>query len=381
MNTVRVVVCGTTFGRIYINGIKKLADKFSLVAILSQGSEQSRRLAEQLGVPLCTKIEDLPAFDLACVVVRSSVVGGSGTQLALEFLSRGKHVVMEHPIHKKDSVDCYRMAAKNNVQFKLNTFYRWNPTISRYLEIATTLTRQFKIIHIDAECSIHFLFSTLDIIGRITGGFTPWSFDDDTQVTGIFTTLTGSIRKTPLCLRVVNHNDSEKPDDFAHVGHRITVFTHAGNLVLTETDGTIIWHPNTPIPRDQAGLLSTAADDRLSTLQLHENLLIEPCVTRVALYDHTWPAGIAEFLNEVYDKLACSKNEAQEAEYLLALCAVWARTGQLLGPTCTVQAAMHAEPLSLESLMWPLGESHTSPIERNNPNHRNTGEITWMSQR
>lgn len=363
MNTVRTVVCGTTFGRIYINGIQKLSDKFSLVAILSQGSEQSRRVAEQLDVPLCTKIEDLPTFDLACIVVRSSIVGGSGTQLALDFLERGKHVVMEHPIHKKDAVDCYRMAAKNNVLFSLNTFYRWNATIYQYLKIANTLGRQFKIIHIDAECSIHFLFSMLDIIGNVTGGFTPWHFYDKPQATGLFTTLTGSIQETPLCLRVVNHNNPEKPDDFAHVGHRITIYTHAGNLVLTESDGTIIWHPNTTIPRDQAGLLSIAADHQLSTLPLHENLVIEPRVNRATLYGHIWPTAIAALLNEVYNHLECPKSLAKEAEYLLALCAVWARTGQLLGPTCSFEAEMPTKPLSFQQLIRPTGKSHNSPIE------------------
>lgn len=351
MEPVRVVVCGTTFGRIYLNGIKQLPQKFTLVGILSNGSDQSRRVAEAFEVPLCTDIEDLPPFDLACVVVRSGIVGGFGSHLALQFLAAGKHVVMEHPIHASDAIACYREAARNRAKFWLNTFYRCSPTISQYLELASALHKQFGIIYMDVACSIHFLYSTLDILGSITGGFSPWHFDEGTRNTGVFTTVTGMIRKIPVCLRIVNYTNPQLPDDFAHVGHRITVFTPGGNLVLTETDGTILWHPNTTIPRDESGHLDLNADESLSSLPLHESLTIDPCVTRDKLYQQVWPQTIANYFSSVYEELGSPGTQAQDAEYLLALCAVWTRVGQLLGPTQPFTADLPATATSLQQLI------------------------------
>ena len=59
MDKLRVVVCGTTFGRIYAAGIRRLPAHYELVAMLSRGSEQSYEFASEQGVPLCTRIEDL----------------------------------------------------------------------------------------------------------------------------------------------------------------------------------------------------------------------------------------------------------------------------------------------------------------------------------
>lgn len=351
MKPIRVVVCGTTFGRVYLNGIKLLPKMFALVGMLSNGSRQSRRVAKEFDIPLCTDIADLPPFDLACIVVRSGIVGGAGSELALQFLTSGKHVVMEHPIHANDVISCYRAASKNGAKFWVNTFYPWNPTISRYIELADTLHKQFGIMYLDVACSIHFLYSTLDILGRITGGFSPWHLEESTHENGVFTTISGVLRNIPVCLRVVNHTNPEQPDDFNHVGHRITAFTPSGNLVLTETDGTILWHPNTTIPRDEMGLLDINADESLSRLPLHQSLVVNSCVSRDKLYRQVWPQSIATYLTRVYNALDSSRTQAQEAEYLLALCAVWTRIGQLIGPAVPFGADLPSTATTLEQLI------------------------------
>ncbi len=37
----RVVVCGTTFGRVYLRGIAQLPEEFELVGILARGSDNA----------------------------------------------------------------------------------------------------------------------------------------------------------------------------------------------------------------------------------------------------------------------------------------------------------------------------------------------------
>ena len=212
------------------------------------------------------------------------------------------------------------------------------------------LRERYGILHLEAECSIHFLYSMLDVIGRITGGFTPWHLNDRAEDLGVFTTVTGSVRNTPLRLQVVNRMNPEAPDDFVHLGHRITVFTPGGNLVLTESDGPIIWHPNAAGPRDEAGVLEVDADESLSSFRLHESLAVEPEVTRRIQYERIWPAAIAECLDVIYDELNDPGYRAHEAEYLLALCSIWTRVGQLIGPSRAFGAELSSTHLDLAQL-------------------------------
>lgn len=49
---------------------------------------------------------------LACVVTRSGVLGGNGTELAKALLSRGINVIQEQPVHFKDVEECEKLARK-----------------------------------------------------------------------------------------------------------------------------------------------------------------------------------------------------------------------------------------------------------------------------
>ncbi len=76
-----------------------------LVGLLAQGSARSRELAHAFGIPLYTSPEQITKMpDIACIVVRSTVAGGTGTQLARHFLTRGVHVIQEHPSTRMTSV-------------------------------------------------------------------------------------------------------------------------------------------------------------------------------------------------------------------------------------------------------------------------------------
>jgi len=52
---------------------------------------------------LYTDLNDLPRdIDAACVVVKSSVLGGKGTDLAIGLMNKGIHVLLEQPVHHND---------------------------------------------------------------------------------------------------------------------------------------------------------------------------------------------------------------------------------------------------------------------------------------
>lgn len=55
--------------------------EFEVVGLLANGSNRSKLCADFYHVPLYTQIEDIPEVDIACVVIRSRAVGGSGTDI------------------------------------------------------------------------------------------------------------------------------------------------------------------------------------------------------------------------------------------------------------------------------------------------------------
>ena len=68
---VRVLVCGTGFGRIHLRAIAA-DDDVDLAGILSRGSAASRGVAAEYGVTCHTSVDDLPDdIDIACVVIPS----------------------------------------------------------------------------------------------------------------------------------------------------------------------------------------------------------------------------------------------------------------------------------------------------------------------
>lgn len=129
MNTyekpLKVLVCGTNFGRVYLKGLERCGDKFKIAGIFSHGSTQSKQEAEKYGVPLITDLNEVSKkdFDMACVVIRSTAVGGKGTEIAGALLEKGIHVIQEHPVHYNDIVKLLKVAKENNCVYQVNSFY------------------------------------------------------------------------------------------------------------------------------------------------------------------------------------------------------------------------------------------------------------------
>ncbi len=200
----RVVVCGTTFGRVYLKGIARLAGDFELVGILARGSDQARDCARRYGVPCYTTVAALPfgEIDMACVVVRSAVVGGPGTALALELLRHGVHVLQEHPVHHDDLVRCLKAAQGAGCRYALNGFYPDLPSVRGFIAAARQALARSRAVYVDAACGINVLYPLVDILGRVLGGLRPWTFSAplDAGADDPLTSLTGRLGGVPLRL-------------------------------------------------------------------------------------------------------------------------------------------------------------------------------------
>src|SRR5271165_634351 len=93
MSRMRVLVCGSNYGRAYITALARGPRKFELAGILAQGSLRSQQLAALNGVPLYRSTSELPDnLDLACAAMSSAA-----WPLVLQLVRRGIHVLCEHP--------------------------------------------------------------------------------------------------------------------------------------------------------------------------------------------------------------------------------------------------------------------------------------------
>ena len=120
----RVVIVGAKFGETYLNAFMQPQEGLELVGLLAQGSPRAKELAQAFGIPLYTSLEQIKEMpDIACIVVRSTVAGGSGTQLARHFLTHGAHVIQEHPLHPDDVRSLQALAQEQGRCYWVNTFY------------------------------------------------------------------------------------------------------------------------------------------------------------------------------------------------------------------------------------------------------------------
>ncbi|MFR8179000.1 MAG: Gfo/Idh/MocA family oxidoreductase [Dorea sp.] len=95
MNTyekpLKVLVCGTNFGRVYLKGLERCGDKFKIAGIFSHGSTQSKQEAEKYGVPLITDLNEVSKKKILIWLVLSFVLlqlEEKGQRLPVRYLKR-----------------------------------------------------------------------------------------------------------------------------------------------------------------------------------------------------------------------------------------------------------------------------------------------------
>lgn len=330
----RVVVCGTSFGRFYIQGIQRLKECFQLVGILSTGSEQSRRIAEDLGVRLCTSVNEisLEEIDVACVVVRSNIVGGKGTELALSFLEKGIHVIQEQPVHLTDIMQCYRTAREHQCQYFVETFYPYLSVQKKFLDVAHHILERTKPVYLEVACSLQVLFPMMDMMGKLFGGFSPWKVETEgLRESGMFSQVDGVLKCVPFQLKIQNELNSTNPDNYFHLLHRMTLYTESGSLTLTESHGQIVWNPRYVIPRDGDGILDPYQSEKLLELKINESCGSQELLTIQHMFEQEWPDTIARFLRLAYEHIQtdCFDRQLQQQSLMAAKC--WNDIGTLIG--------------------------------------------------
>ncbi|MBA4533101.1 bifunctional Gfo/Idh/MocA family oxidoreductase/class I SAM-dependent methyltransferase [Brevibacillus halotolerans] len=350
----RTVVCGSRFGQFYLEAVKALPEQFELVGLLAKGSERSRSCAERYGIELYTDIEQLPDdIDLACVVVRSTVMGGNGTEMSLKLLARNIHVISEQPIHHKDLALCLKVARQHGVHFKTGDLYVHLPAVRRFIACAQTMLQQQPALYIDAVCSTQVSFPLMHILQEALPTIRPWKISHVIKDEGPFQVLTGLLGKIPITLRAHNEVDPHDPDNHLHLLHRVTIGVAGGSLSLTDTHGPVVWQPRLHVP-DLPNIHEQLSAEPPAHLLGNSTQILGPAepISYKDILLTQWPRAIGRDLlamrEMIFGQVAKSVMDTQAQQELLCS-RQWQDWTQALGYPVLRSNSNH-QPLSIESL-------------------------------
>jgi len=251
-NKKKVIVCGTTFGRYYLEAVKKRNDIFQLEGIFASGSQRSKELAETYGLPLYTKIDEIPdEIDIACVVIRSDGCGSVGTTIAVELMKRGINVIAEQPVHKSFLAQSFKTATANHVCYQTANLYAYLPSTRKFLSAATKLNEKMRPIYIKATFSTQVSFPAMEILTESTNIRDSLSIDFISEETHPFTVLSGKLGNIPVTMEFQNELCPSDPDAFMNLLYEFTLFYPSGRLVYSDTMGSVVYRPRIYVPKNK----------------------------------------------------------------------------------------------------------------------------------
>jgi len=244
MKRLRVLVCGTNYGRIYRAAIQRAPREFELVGILARGSARSLELSRKSGVPLYREVEHLPGdIDIAC-----AAMGISGEGVVLRLLEQGIHVLCEHPHGPAFMETAKRIAAQHDVSFHINGHFAGLEAASAFIKHCNLERRVAAPVFLDAVATDRSLYGALDILRRVTKTFEPTEFAALDRKPP-FTLVRASVDGVPTTLQF-QHSGTEgrmalKDGDPRYiVDFRLAVGFPHGVLSMLSIAGPVIWNNN-----------------------------------------------------------------------------------------------------------------------------------------
>nr|WP_228495015.1 Gfo/Idh/MocA family oxidoreductase [Clavibacter sp. VKM Ac-2873] len=344
----RVVVCGTGFGRIHLRAVGAVPG-LRLAGILARGGDASRALAAEHGVPLWTDVAELPAdVDVASVAVGSAVQGGPGTDLVLALLARGIHVLQEHPAHPDEITAAARAARRAGVRYRLSTHYRHVRATRGFLASAERLRARSPLVHVDAAGPVHLLQPLVDVLGLAVGGLRPWAFADPVprprELTALearpspLTAIEGVVGGIPLSLRIHDELHPADRDNHALLWPRIALASEAGVLTLADVHGPVTWSPALFTRRDAAGRLDLDGDPARRALPRLSSWPDAPAPTAGDLFDEVWPDAVAHALGLLVAEIRAGDGDAlRAAQADITMARAWVDLTRRLGPPRSIR--------------------------------------------
>lgn len=316
-NKIKAIVCGTTFGQFYCEALTLLSDEIEFVGILSTGSERSKRCAANYGVNSYTSIDELEDdIQLACVAVRSGVLGGNGTELAEALLERGINVIQEQPVHYKDAERCIRAAKKNKVLYRIGDLYEFLPNIKCFIESAKAICSISKPIYLDIGGASQVTYPLVRILSEALPSMRPFEIKQVGRDSHPFDAVSASIGGVTALMQIQNEVAPDDPDNFMHYLHRITIITEQGRLCLEDTTGGVMWYGKMFVPVHDANttIHADSSTDTSMSLPQHIRLYESKENSFFEVFKAQWIPAIAEDISCML-KLCREENKAEAGSY------------------------------------------------------------------
>jgi yersiniabactin synthetase, thiazolinyl reductase component len=309
-----VLVCGTNYGRTYLEAIKLGSRNYRLAGILARGSARSRELAREYHVPLYVGIEDL-ALDIE---VACAVMGASGFDVVLGLLGRGIHVLCEHPYKPSRLQLALDTAASRSLCFHVNGHFA-------DLEAAAVFVSHCRRASASIPSFIHViatdrsLYAALDILRRVLRSFAPFQFQVTSRLPP-FILVQGLLGGVPVTLHIQrNAGNVVLPDASpAYLAdHRIAAGFPSGILTLLSMNGPVVWNANLNcVAQPTEPLFTIAHADRTLTSE--------------SLWQQRVAANLAAISTINKSMSEHSTPHQQAPEYLLDVSRAWEAIGGLL---------------------------------------------------
>lgn len=339
----RVLIVGARFGEAYLNAFLRGRPGLELAGLLSRGSARARQLTQAFAIPLYTSMEQVPDdIDIACVVVRSTIVGGMGTSIAEALLTRGIHVIQEHPVHPDEVQRLQQKAAEQGVNYWVNSFYSHTECGRCWAGAAADIRHQ---LHgepptlVQLTTSRQLLYSSLDLIVR-AGGWLPQDIvvRPDVQVQGeVFTDLQLQASGTAIALRLQATMDPGEPDQHSQVMHHCDFIWPSGYLSLAATYGPVNWTPALYMPghHDEQHSLYRQPDASSGLGTETHRMLYPAAVNWQEAMEVHGPAGVAWLLEQMVARIDGHGEQAAgvgSSAYQWGLAALWQQVLRNAGP-------------------------------------------------
>jgi pyochelin biosynthesis protein PchG len=242
MRPLRVLVCGTNYGRAYIAALAREPRKYQLAGILARGSTHSQQVAAASLVPLYQAAKDLPGnIDLACAAMNSAA-----WPVVLQLIRRGIHVLCEHPYAPGALARALALARRHNVQFHVNGHFASLPAPKAFIQDCRRVGKIACPALVEVMATERSLYGALDILASALGGLTSLRFRALSRRTQ-FVLLEAAMGKAPVraSVQVSGKRGTGRLADGSPaylLDQRLTVAFPTGVLMMLSVAGPILWH-------------------------------------------------------------------------------------------------------------------------------------------
>lgn len=317
-NAKQVLLCGTRYGASYLGALQQ-NDNWQLAGIVAKGSRRSTTMAQQYGVELYKKVDDLDQqMDFACIALPQSI----GVDWAQKLLERSVDVLLEHPVLPEHLEGLLYSAHKYQTRCHINSHFAYLPPVQQFINGCKKVNGMSAPLTVNVSCNRRTLFSTIDILMRCFGPFEldavqVHKVDEKGHYQLCVCTLKGNIAVILSCQNWQHEIDDSKD---APLGHQITVTYPVGTLSLTGTFGPCLWHP-------------LAADGIDDEIPLYND---SPTLTLNQMFYWRSRAN-AQAMAELADFPLQSIPSYQKPAYLMTLCRTWQQLTERLNPVVPVK--------------------------------------------